>query len=161
MSKDDQQAYVQAFLLPNGPIEKQVHAATPTALRRISCVPLVASRLQLRGMVQKARSNVLYPTLKALLREAAPELVPFRPEDVAADKKVYVESKAALDDLDVRAKKWPRMCKLLCGVDEDRKALFYYTKLNNEENVPDEPHSFVVFVESLCKRFNIKVCTRN
>ena len=100
-------------------------------------------------MLAKARANVLYPKLRELLRKAAPQLVPFRPQEVAADKEVYRKSKQALPGHEAYARKWPRMCLLLCGHDDSGTPKFFHVKPNDEEGSDDEPSPFVVFVDSL------------
>ena len=104
-------------------------------------------------MTQKARTLFLYPMLKEKLREVAPELVPFT-SDVEADGIVYVQSKAALEGYESRARKWPRMCKLLCGRDEQGEPCFLYSK---EVEDGEEPTPFTAFVDAVAKECEIEV----
>jgi len=129
MTPAEKDAYVKAFLMPNQPIE-----------------------LKARDTTQKARTLFLYPMLKEKLREVAPELVPFT-SDVEADGIVYVQSKAALEGYESRARKWPRMCKLLCGRDEQGEPCFLYSK---EVEDGEEPTPFTAFVDAVAKECEIE-----
>ena len=68
-------------------------------------------------MTAKGRTNWLFPLIKQSLRTRAPDLVPFT-DDPRADGEVHAKSKAALPGFESRARKWPRGCKLLYGIDE-------------------------------------------
>lgn len=105
-------------------------------------------------MTQKARTNELYPYLKNKLRELAPDLVPYT-SDIAADEAEYKLSKAALAGFESRARKWPRMCKLLCGrADEDGEWLFLYSEETDEGY---EPAPFTKFVDDVATDCDIPV----
>ena len=104
-------------------------------------------------MTQKARTNELYPYLKRKLRQHMPCLVPLT-SDVEDDEATYKLSKAALAGFERSARKWPRMCKLLCGRAEDGEWFFLYSKETDEGY---EPSPFAAFVDDVATDCGIEV----
>ena len=107
---------------------------------------------QILVLLQKARSNWLYPMIKSKLRTSAPDLVPVT-DDPAADGDVYEASKKAFEDAPYQYK-WPRWCWLLFGRDEDEEAQFYYTE-RGASATGDKPTPFVKFVHEMAKECEI------
>ena len=158
MDADDRQAYQNAFLLKDDPIERKVTRLlslgfSPSPHPRQPTSALNSCLLQVRDITSKARANWLYPMLKSELREKAAELVPFNKHDVESDRVAYKESKRVWNDYNDREDKWPRVCNLLFHHDEDGKPAFLWS--NQDDNQDEDCHPFTAFVLSVAEKCDI------
>jgi len=104
-------------------------------------------------MTQKARSLFLNPMLKSKLREHAPNLVPVT-GDIDDDANVYKDSKEAFVGYEGRARKWPRVCKLLFGRDEKDDPCFLHVDDSGDE---EKLHPFTAYVDAVAMECGIEV----